>query len=254
MLTIPTLSFCITCKNRFHQISKTLRKNLDDNKMFKNLIQFVLVDFASTDGLRDWVSANFEDDIKSGYLKYYYTDELPYWHASVAKNTSHLLADNDILVNLDCDNYTGWNGGRFVIRQFIRHGNNMVLHQFRSDYGDGSYGRISVNRIFFNKIGGYDEDFEPMSCQDGNLIRRLVKSGLKYVPASNEKYNDAIQNTKNEGLLYTNSKLTYDEMQHKNTQLAEIKLSKGLLVANSGNWGIRRNIFDIYGQPILIRS
>lgn len=31
-----------------------------------------------------------------------------------------MLAQNDILVNLDCDNYTGSNGGWFVILQFIK--------------------------------------------------------------------------------------------------------------------------------------
>lgn len=110
-MTVPTLSFCITCKNRFHQISKTLRQNLDDNSLFSELVEFVLVDFGSTDGLRKWVICNFRDELESGYLKYYYTEELPFWHCSVAKDTSHLLASGEILVNLDCDNFTGPNGG-----------------------------------------------------------------------------------------------------------------------------------------------
>lgn len=121
VMEVPSPSFCITCKNRFHQISKTLRRNLDDNRLFKGLIEFILVDFGSTDGLYSWITNNFKHKMEEGYLKYYYTDELPYWHCSIAKNTSHLLAKNKILVNLDCDNYTGYNGGRFVIRQWLKH-------------------------------------------------------------------------------------------------------------------------------------
>ena len=47
------LSFCITCKNRLHQISKTLPQNLKDNK--NKDIEFILVDFSSKDGLKEYV-------------------------------------------------------------------------------------------------------------------------------------------------------------------------------------------------------
>jgi len=165
-MEVPTLSFCITCKNRFHQISKTLQKNLDDNRMFKELVEFVLVDFGSTDGLQKWIIDNFQNELKENYLKYYYTDELPFWHCSIAKNTSHLLAKNEILVNLDCDNYTGYNGGRFLIRHILKHQEKIVIHQFDENLWSGTFGRITVNRNSFREVGGYDESFEPVSMQD----------------------------------------------------------------------------------------
>lgn len=88
-------------------------------RYFSSLIacidEFVLVDFGSADGLQDWIYENFIGDIRSGYLKYYYTEEMEDWHASIAKNTTHLLASNEIITNLDCDNYSGVNGGKFVI-------------------------------------------------------------------------------------------------------------------------------------------
>ena len=119
--SLTSLSFCITCKNRIHQIRQTLQKNLDDNRSHQDMIEFVLVDFGSTDGLKKWILSNFYQELSSGYLRYYYTDELPLWHASIAKNTAHSLARNNILVNLDCDNYTGRMGGNFVIQTFIKH-------------------------------------------------------------------------------------------------------------------------------------
>ena len=80
------VSFCITCKNRLHQIRQTLRKNLSDNIMHQDFIEFILVDFSSTDGLFDWIISNFQSEMTSGYLKYYYTEALPYWHASIAND------------------------------------------------------------------------------------------------------------------------------------------------------------------------
>ena len=32
---------------------------------------------------------------------------MPFWHASVGKNTAHMVADEDILVNVDNDNLIG---------------------------------------------------------------------------------------------------------------------------------------------------
>ncbi len=55
------ISFCITCKNRLHQIRQTLPKNLEDNRRLQELVEFVLVDFGSTDGLRKWISDNFKN-------------------------------------------------------------------------------------------------------------------------------------------------------------------------------------------------
>lgn len=56
----PSLSFCITCKNRLAQIKQTLRQNLEDNRYGRDKIEFVLVDFGSTDYVRSsWNSLLF---------------------------------------------------------------------------------------------------------------------------------------------------------------------------------------------------
>src|ERR1700742_2651942 len=111
------LSFCITCKNRFHQIARTLPQNLSDNLSGKEDMEFVLVDFGSSDGLKEWVITNFKRELNSGYLKYFFTGSLEHWHASIAKNTAHYCSVGEIVVNLDCDNYTGAEGGAFVMDQ-----------------------------------------------------------------------------------------------------------------------------------------
>ena len=237
------VSFCITCKNRFHQISKTLLKNLKDNVSSNNDVEFILVDFDSKDGLKDWVLPNFKNELASGYLKYFFTKELPNWNCSIAKNTAHFLATGDILVNLDCDNFTGENGGMYVKRQFTIYGSKLVLHQSSSNAGDGSFGRISVLKKYFQLLGGYNEMFNPMGYQDIDLILRLVKFGLFYVPKCDLLYNGAIQNSKEEGLLYANSQKTYTEMSFENRMLSMENINFGNIIANNGVGGIKKNVF-----------
>ena len=244
-MKIPTLSFCITCMNRFHQIEQTLKQNLDDNRMFKHLIEFILVDFSTDDKLECWIKSSFRNYLKCGYLKYFRTYELKQWHASIAKNTAHFYAGNDILVNLDCDNYTGWNGGKFVIQQFLKHKNDIVLHQFGGNPIDGSYGRISVMRNFFECIGGYDETFEPMGYQDADLIERLRNIGLQYVLKNDKQFNQAIWNSKAEGIINVQSSKNWNEMHEINRLKSKENTQNGQLTANNSVWGIRKNVFNI---------
>ena len=248
MNDVLTLSFCITCKNRLHQIRQTLKQNLDDNKLHSNFIDFVLVDFCSDDGLREWIVGNFQQELSSG-LKYYHTIKLPQWHACVAKNTAHLCAEGDILVNLDCDNFTGIWGGAYVLRVFARYGLKTVIHQFSEIVGDGSYGRIAVLSKYFHFVGGYDELSEPMVYQDSDLIKRLVAIGLIYVNYSDTSYNRAIRNKKEEGISQSCSPKNYTQMIESNYNRSLTNLDEGRLIANNGKFGIYKGLFDHNGQP-----
>ena len=240
----PALSFCITCKNRLYQIRHTLRKNLNDNILHDDFIEFILVDFGSNDGLRDWVISNFQPELASGYLKYYYTEELPLWHASIAKNTAHLCAVGNILVNLDCDNFTGTWGGTYVMNTFARLGDRIVTHQFNGRFDSGNYGRIAVKRKYFYMLGGYDESLDPMGAEDKDLILRHIQIGHKYVSLTDDRFNQAIPNTIQESILHTGSSKSYIEMLQYNKDLSYYNLSEGHSIANAGKFGIRKNIFN----------
>jgi glycosyltransferase involved in cell wall biosynthesis len=245
MNTKLTLSFCITCKNRLDQIRKTLPQNLEDNKKNKDLIEFILVDFGSTDGLQEWIQENFTSEIKDSYLKYYYTEELVEWHASVAKNTSHIFARNEILVNLDCDNFTGKDGGLFIIKNMLKYGvNSTVIHQFSNEFMDGSFGRIALSKENFLRIGGYDESFEPMGYQDVNLLIRLMLMGISCIHLVDKKYNKAIVNSKNKGMEYT-SQSDWTAMNYRNFRRSTQNITSGHLIANISkkHIGITENIF-----------
>jgi len=246
------LSFCITYKNRFAQIVKTLPKNISDNINLNTEIEFILVDFNSNDGLFEWIKSNFMNHIQSGYLKYYYSEELPYWECSKAKNRSHQLGSGKILVNLDCDNYTGKNGGQFVLKQFRNYGSNTILHQASGISKDGSYGRISVLKTYFQMIGGYDESFSPMGYQDYDLIKRLKEFGLIYVCENSNAYNKAIKNSKDEGLKFTNTDQSYSEMLNNNIKISNYNIFNGNLKTDNPE-NKKSNIFRLHNDGKLLR-
>ncbi len=248
----PTLSFCITCKNRLYQIRNTLGQNLCDNRMHKHLVEFVLIDFASNDGLKEWIGNSFMEEIEQGFLKYYYTEKLDGWNMPLAKNTSHLWANNDILVNLDCDNYTGPDGGAFVIDTFMQFGDDILLHQ-GNDYTDGSWGRVGMKREFFHAVGGYDEAFKPFLYDDMDIIERLKSLGLKYIHVTGMKYNKTIPNTLDESFANVDGVPAYDDWNESNKAISDRNIADGRLRVNKNHiWGIRDGMFDIYGKSVSL--
>lgn len=233
------ISFCITCKNRFHQIVKTLPDNLQNNRRSSDEVEFVLVDLGSRDGLKDWVLNQFSDELKSGYLKFFHTEQMKAWDCSIAKNTAHGYATGKILVNLDCDNFTGPDGAKFVIDCFNSHACNIILHQFSGDKDDGSYGRISLLKEHFKLLGGYDESFNPMGYQDADLILRARELGLFYILEPQILFNKAIKNSKSDSICLTSSKKDYVTMCSENKSISERNLLLGKIIANNGKFGLK---------------
>ena len=224
------LSFCITCMNRTNYLKKTLLKNLNDNKNSK--VEFILVNFNSVDGLEDYINNNNEIKkyLVTKQLKYFNCEKLKYWHSSIAKNIAHNYASGNILVNLDCDNFIGENGGDFIINYFKQLGNNIILSQSKEIFGSGTAGRISISKNNFKKLGGYNESFFPMGYQDTDFIERAKKINLKHINIS--KNNDAIINNKKESLINCDTNIDYITMENCNKLISKINLENNEYVAN----------------------
>jgi len=224
------LSFCITCMNRLDQIALTLLTNLKNNNN-KN-VEFILVDFNSSDGLKEYILENndFKKYLDTKQLKYYFTNKLKYWHASIAKNTAHNFATGKIVVNLDCDNYIGENGGNFIIDIFKENNYNIIFSQSKNIYGSGTFGRISLLKVHFINLGGYDESFYPMGYQDTDLINRAIKYNLKLIHI--DKNNKAIKNTKQESIKNCNTNISYNKMEMLNRLKSSINIENKELIAN----------------------
>ena len=242
------LTFVMALMNRFHQIEETLIKNLEDNWEDRNEVEFVLMDINSKDKFREWIrEQNLTKYTECGYLRYYESDVLDQWHASIGKNTATHQAQGRIVVTLDCDNYTGYRGGRFVITQFEQHDYKCVVHQFDWNPQNGNFGRIAMTKEKFNEIGGYDQSLMPMGYQDWDIIKRAEASGCKYVNPTDADFNQAIENEGGKELSMANQKdehkeMGWVEMNRINKLKCHINLYKKKHTANNGYYGIRSNV------------
>jgi hypothetical protein len=246
------LTFVMALMNRHHQVEQTLIKNLEDNWEDRDDIEFVLMDVNSKDGFREWIR---EQDLtkytECGYLRYFETDVLDEWHASIGKNTATHQATGRIVVTLDCDNFTGHRGGRFVITQFEANDYNCVVHQFDWNPQNGNFGRIALTKEVFDKIGGYDQSLMPMGYQDWDLIKRAEAVGCKYVNPTDAEYNQAVVNEGGKELSMANTRKSFrsmgwTEMNRINKLKCHHNLYRKKHTANEGYYGIRSDVRKIY--------
>ena len=235
--TRKMLSFCITHWNRFNQIKQTLRQNLDDNREDRHSVEFVLIDFDSTEAdMRTWILSEFRDELKDGYLNFYQSSDLHQeWYPARAKNTAHLLGQGKILVNLDCDNFVGPRGGRRVYEPMTRHKEGIFYWQYsQRGHGDGTFGRIGMTADIFHILGGYDEALLKYLHEDTDLLRRLDALGLRCIADDDPAYCRAIWNPR----TYDEKKWRSLNSQNRDRSIANVR--KGILRANAGKvWGIR---------------
>ena len=89
-----------------------------------------------------------------------------------------------------------------------------------------------------------------MGYQDADLIERLKQAGLKYQLESDERFCQAITNTKEESIAYTNAPEAYWTMEHANRMKSAQNMNNGRLIANAGRYGINGAIYDHNGESV----
>jgi len=238
------LSFCTSIKNRKFQIEQTLQKNISDNIENSDDIEFTICDFNSNDNVSEWVINNFKDHLQTGYLKLFKIFDFRYWHASVAKNTTHYLSEGEILVNLDCDNFTGKNGGKYLIDLYEQNKSINFCHQWcRKDWFSGNYGRISFRRDVFESLGGYDEKFSGMGYQDTDILKRAeIMYPDSLINLSEQTYNNCLFNDKDLSIANLDKKQKdkgFFRINSENESLSIANINSNKLTANNGVYGIR---------------
>ena len=253
MTTKPTVYFCTTCKGRVQHIERTLRQNIHHNPDAK----FILVDYASQDHLIDYLKARCWEEICSGQLTVYsYKEDTPFRMAH-AKNMAHRLAivegakPNDILCNLDADNFTGAGFAKYLVSQFT------ILPTLKQEVflwsrmvkdGDGRLprgisGRIAVTARQFLNSGGYDEKFETWSPDDKDFNLRLRRMGYTAHEIDPYYLNAILHNDKMRFREYRHAKdLDYDDFVVNNDNT----------VVNYGLIGCGVVYKNFCGTPIIL--
>jgi hypothetical protein len=172
--------------NRLHHLKETLQKNIRDNDDYDN-IEFIVLDYNSTDGMEEWVKENLSDYISSGKMSYYRVDEPQNWNPSHSKNIAFKLATGDILCNIWADYYAGKDFAHYTNNEFGKD-KNIVLtpidfHKTKPGFyaPPDSLGRVCVTKDAFLKVGGFDERMDRHGFEDYDFINRLEFAGVKRV-------------------------------------------------------------------------
>jgi|GEM_PF-1338451 hypothetical protein len=218
------ISFCITSMNRLCHIKKTLRKNIEDNIKYPE-IEFVLLDYSSTDGLEDWVNNNCKKYLDSGLLKFKRIEGEKYFHMAKAKNLSHRYATGDILCSLDADNYTRKDFAYYINWIFNKDINIIAANTKIFDCN----GRVIISKKNFEKINGYDEDFYGWGHEDVEIKYRAISIGLKkeVIPLYFCSFIPHRNNSR-----YINYNLKKDESDKKNKEIIARKHGSFELVSS----------------------
>ena len=170
------VSYCITIKNRIQYLAQVLPYNLGITHTAD--CEFVIVDYNSEDMCFELVTEVFENQIRSGRIKYFRTKEPKHFRMSHAKNIAHMNATGDILCNLDADNLLLKGFHEFLLTN-LSGGGNFV---FSSDTPKkkGLTGRVAMLKSDFLKVNGYDERVT-FGFDDYDMRDRLLRLGLKKI-------------------------------------------------------------------------
>eukprot|EP00929_Paragymnodinium_shiwhaense_P056774 TRINITY_DN28425_c0_g1_i1.p1 TRINITY_DN28425_c0_g1~~TRINITY_DN28425_c0_g1_i1.p1 ORF type:complete len:318 (+),score=59.58 TRINITY_DN28425_c0_g1_i1:88-1041(+) len=222
------IGLCTAVKNRFHQLQRALPVNLLHAWPHQEWVTIHIVDFGSTDDTRRFLKEACKKAVEMGLLKIYLAKDLEYWHASIAKNTAHLVASEDILVNWDVDNILTPDFLTNLRDEFMA-GNTLVT----CEGGSGTTGRIAYRRSDFAAIRGYDEDAYPMGAQDIDIVNRLQKHGCRLKKA---KWNcQAIPNSIEAKILNVEPRfrvMSWHEMDQRNRAIFDLRLKRGQILRN----------------------
>jgi hypothetical protein len=236
-----SLSIVTRCMNRLYDLEKTLPKNIEDNEDYKNL-EFVLLDYNSTDGLGEWVKSNMMEHIESGRLNYYRTEEPKYFCPNHSQNVTFRLAQNKIVANVDSDNFTHKNyahrlnqcASLFNQRIIILPSNFLMKDSKRLFLK----GRFALFKKDIEKLRGFDEDLdEGYGNDDVNFIFRAMLSGFKLIRYESHFTDSRLPTTDEERVSLVKNK---DErvIRHRNADITWAKISRGVTSVNKDIcWG-----------------
>lgn len=232
---IPNISIVTTVFNRFWQLRQTLGRNLEVIRDQAD-VEMVLVDFGGPDSaeIQNFIEANFVGDLLCLKLKYYIAKEpSPLFRVATAKNVAHRLSLGRFIFSLDVDNFL-YLEDLEIIRNHLHFSPGDILHQTtgpapmrhkqwigyqlhedQSAYHndnvnwDGSIGRIGLLREAFERVNGYDENFQGMGMEDIDLIMRVIKTGSVY-------HHISINRSAQE--VYIDNGTASDEHEHSNNR------------------------------------
>ncbi|WP_162144176.1 glycosyltransferase family 2 protein [Sporocytophaga myxococcoides] len=202
------ISFCTVCMNRLHHLKQTLPQNIKNNLSYGKL-EFIVMDYSSSDGLSKWIMSEMSEYIENGILVYYRYDEADYFDRSHSRNLMFKLASGDIICNTDADNYLGKGFAEYIAQRFEEQENFFLVPDTKRKYYylRDALGRFCASKEDFMAVSGYDERMSGYGFEDDDLYDRLINNGKQEVIIMDLNYLHAIKHgneNRVENEFYTN--------------------------------------------------
>lgn len=202
------ISFCTTVRNRLYHLKETLPDNMREVR--NHDAELVLLDYGSTDGLEEWITSAFAQDLSSGKLRRFRYSGASYFDRSHSKNLTIKLSDGDVVCNIDADNYIGAGFCEYLQSRFAEGQPVFVSGLYNTFNVPDCYGKICVRKSDMVTIGGYDEGFEGHGFEDVDICNRLQLVGLNNHRIDRPEFLRAISHSNLERVLEDKlSSLTY---------------------------------------------
>lgn len=229
------ISLCTNCMDRLHDLSQTLPFNIEHERYPQ--VEFVLLDYNSRkDDVGKWVQENMGKYIEKGVLNYYRTDEPQHYSMSHSRNMQFKLAQGDIVINVDGDNFIQPRDG--TVPTTLCERINLLANQAQGQkaiFAKGKrllHGRLGFFKKEFLELGGYDEEMIGYGYEDCDLMRRAWFSGFTLYWIGG-LYIDRIRTPnkqKGENMPIKN----WRETEVQNKLIGYAKLEAGQFIANVG--------------------
>ncbi|HCN83945.1 MAG TPA: hypothetical protein DIT07_10060 [Sphingobacteriaceae bacterium] len=185
--------------NRLHHLKKTLITNILANSDYHD-VEFVLMDYNSSDGLSDFIKTNLQEYLNNGKLIYYKTNTPDYFNRSHSRNLVFRLASGDLICNIDADNFTGSGFAAYLNWEFQKKGSRFLTAIGSEKASQDVLGRICVRADHFYELTGYDELMSWYGFEDHDFANRLELNAVKRIPIPRD-YLTAITHEQTERLL-----------------------------------------------------
>jgi glycosyltransferase involved in cell wall biosynthesis len=157
-----SLSIITTCKGRLEHLQQTLPRMVEQG------FPVIVVDYDCPQGTAAWVAMHYPQ------VRVVRHRATPLFNHSHARNLGALAAASEYLLFLDADVFLSPNVLERIKSQVQP--NSFFCH-LQADRN--LFGACLCPRMSFEKVGGYDEQFEGWGGEDRDLYDRLTLLGLK---------------------------------------------------------------------------
>jgi hypothetical protein len=182
-----SIAFCIPIMDRADDIKATLKNNLDVIERFEGIVKIYINCFDGNNIIHNWVNEIFAEEKYKKLISFNISPRLAYWHFSWAKNSFQNLITEDYYSSLDGDNFLSLEEVENLLNT-VNSEQELVIHGFSGNWGDGTSGRLTVPTRIYRKYG-YLNEIYPRQADEIGFLANIIYNENKVKFITYEKAN-----------------------------------------------------------------